>query len=533
MKNYIQVNNFRKYISTPEIELNDLNFFVGTNSSGKSTIVKAYLLIYNFLKSGKLFEIDFSDALYKDLNIQDFKKQICQFSENNDTMKFNLSLNDFNFELELGEHQKSNFAKVLLFKITDLKNDIIYKYHFKKGNLMNLPIGIDSETSEIFYKDQLNEKLFTISFINNENYIEDTLDIIKNNEMIINNNEYTLELLAKEYVILSNGEEFSEYSISFTPLNYNLPNNLKEAIKSTLKDHDDLLNKQIIFKIDNHLDNYNPAKEKIIAHYRIKSILKSENSYNNIFHTGNRLLDFIEYDNILFLPLAFRKYTNLNSIVDKSNDLAQLIHLYYSANDQIKDKTDNFIKNWLSKDNFNIGEDFEINFYGGEAYEVLIIENGVKIPLNDKGTGNIQIFKILLLIATQYRSMLHGGKIIILEEPELNLHPSMQSKLADLIISINDFWRKELNFFKALGFKVIVETHSEYLIRRLQVLSAQSIVNSDKLKITYFPTELDSKPYTISINKDGSLDKNFGSGFFDEASNHTLELIKFKRLSQN
>ena len=63
------VNNFRKYISTPEIELNDLNFFVGTNSSGKSTVVKSYLLIYNFLKSGKLFEIDFSEALYKDLNI--------------------------------------------------------------------------------------------------------------------------------------------------------------------------------------------------------------------------------------------------------------------------------------------------------------------------------------------------------------------------------------------------------------------------------------------------------------------------------
>ena len=82
-------------------------------------------------------------------------------------------------------------------------------------------------------------------------------------------------------------------------------------------------------------------------------------------------------------------------------------------------------------------------------------------------------------------------------------------------------------------YQFIVETHSEYLIRRLQVLSAQSEVDSDKLKITYFPSELDKEPYTISINKDGSLDKNFGSGFFDEASNHTLELIRFKRLSQN
>lgn len=532
MKNYIQVNNFRKYISTPEIELNDLNFFVGTNSSGKSTIVKSYLLIYNFLKSGKLFEIDFSDALYKDLNIQDFKKQICQFSDNNDTMKFNVSLNDFNFELELGEHQKSNFAKVLLFKITDLKNNIAYKYHFKKGNLMNLPIGYDFENNVMEYGNQLIENLFTISFINNQNHVEDILDMIKNYEMINTNDEYTLELLAKEYVILSNGEEFSEYSISFTPLNYNLPNNLKEAIKSTLKDHDDLLNKQIIFKIDNHLDNYNPAKEKIIAHYRIKSILKSENSYNNIFHTGNRLLDFIEDNNLLFLPLTFKKYTNLNSMVDKGNDLAQLVHNYYSAEDKNKNLATEFINYWIGKDYFNIGKSFEINFYGGEAYEILIIENdGVKIPLTDKGTGNVQIFKILLLIATQIKSCVFNPTII-LEEPELNLHPSLQSKLADLLISTyND--SNKYHHSKDSKFQFIVETHSEYLIRRLQVLAIQNNIDREKIGITYFPTELDQNPYNIKINKDGSLDKNFGPGFFDEASNHTLELIKFKRLSQN
>lgn len=532
MKNYIQVNNFRKYISTPEIELNDLNFFVGTNSSGKSTIVKSYLLIYNFLKSGKLFEIDFSDALFKDLNIQDFKKQICQFSDNKYTMKFSLFLNDFNFELELGEHQKSNFAKVLLFKITDFENDIVYKYHFKKGNLMNLPIGYDSEFGEMMYGDQLTENLFTISFINNHEHVEDILDCIKNDEMMETNDEYNLELLAKEYVILSNGEEFSDYIIDFIPLNYNLPNNLNNAIKSTLKDYNDLLNKQIIFKTDNYLDNYNPAKEKIIVHYRIKHILKSENFYDKIFFTGNRLLDFIEDKNLFFLPLAFKKYTNLNSIVDKSNDLAQLIHNYYSAEDKSGNLSTEFINYWIGKDHFNIGKSFEINFYGGEAYEILIIEDdNVKISLTDKGTGNVQIFKILLIIATQIKSNIYNPTII-LEEPELNLHPSLQSKLADLLISTyND--SNKYHFSKDSKYQFIVETHSEYLIRRLQVLSVQGKVDNDKLKITYFPTELDLKPYTINIKKDGSLDKNFGSGFFDEASNHTLELIKFKRLSQN
>lgn len=526
MKNYIQVNNFRKYISTPKLELNDINFFVGTNSSGKSTIVKSYLLIFNFLKSGKLFEIDFSDLLYKDLNIQDFKQQFCQFSDNKKSIEFNLLHNDFYFELVLGEHQKSNFAKVLLFKITDLKNDIVYKYHFNKGNLMNLPSGFDSETGEIFYSDQLTENLFSITFINNQNHIDDILDTIKNDEMMNTDDKYSLELLAKEYIILSNDQELNDYSIDYTPLNYNLSNNLNDAIKLTLREFDDvLLNKQIFFNFENFLKNYNPSKEQIIAHYRVKTILKFENfSDKQLFSGNNRLIDYIQNTWINFLPLNFKKYTNLNSISDKSNDLAQLTHNYYSIEDHSNNRADEFINYWLGKENFNIGKTFEINFYGGEAYEILIIEDGnVKIPLNNKGTGNVQIFKILLLIATQIKSNVLNP-VIILEEPELNLHPSLQSKLADLITSAYVYSNK---------YQFIVETHSEYLIRRLQVLAIQNKLDRDKISITYFPTEKDQEPYNININKDGSLDKNFGSGFFDEASNHTLELIKFKRLSQN
>ena len=80
---------------------------------------------------------------------------------------------------------------------------------------------------------------------------------------------------------------------------------------------------------------------------------------------------------------------------------------------------------------------------------------------------------------------------------------------------------------------MIIETHSEYLIRRLQVLVIQNKVINNKIKISYFPSELDQNPFTININKDGSLDENFGPGFFDEASNHMLEIIKFNTLNKN
>ena len=47
----MKVTNFRKYQESPFLELKGINCFVGTNGSGKSTMVKAYLLVYLYLKS--------------------------------------------------------------------------------------------------------------------------------------------------------------------------------------------------------------------------------------------------------------------------------------------------------------------------------------------------------------------------------------------------------------------------------------------------------------------------------------------------
>ena len=547
MKNYIQVNNFKKYISTPEIELNDLNFFVGTNSSGKSTLVKAYLLITRFIKSDKLFEIDFSDPLYKDLNIQDFSRLICKYSNPENNIKIILGIDDYIFELTLVNHQKINAAKVLSYKAYDYKNNIIYEYIYKKGNVEILEGYLGSE-------ERLNEEFFRIELINNILYKDDILKIIE--KLIFEEEDsFIIDCLNKEYKLLENSNEIKNIKLSSNS-DYISIESFKETSREILNSQRNAGYHSNLFQRINKgiINEYNPHINKIISHYRllninnkslnentinIKDILQSDKNIDLKLSKGMELsskalkiFKTIDLVNSIYFPLTFRKYSNLNFISDTSNDLAQLIHNYFSASDRIKNKTDNFIKFWLNKDQFNIGDDFEINFYGGEAYEVLIHENNVKIPLVDKGTGNIQIFKILLLIATLYRNMYYTSTII-LEEPELNLHPSIQSKLADLIVSINDFWKKEFGDDEPDSFKIIIETHSEYLIRRLQVLSAQNEIDNDKLKITYFPSEFDKKPFTIGINKDGSLDKNFGSGFFDEASNHTLELIKFKRLSQN
>ncbi len=113
---------------------------------------------------------------------------------------------------------------------------------------------------------------------------------------------------------------------------------------------------------------------------------------------------------------------------------------------------------------------------------------------------------------------------LIIEEPEANLHPLLQSKLAD-------FFALTVNYFPNMKF--IIETHSEYLIRKLQLLVAKESISPEKLIIHYFNANEhvnanEPKVKIIEINRYGQLTENFGPGFFDEAIN-----LKFDLMVQN
>lgn len=76
----------------------------------------------------------------------------------------------------------------------------------------------------------------------------------------------------------------------------------------------------------------------------------------------------------------------------------------------------------------------------------------------------------------------------------------------------------------------MIETHSEYLIRKLQLHVAKKEIKSDDVIIHYFNSDEyvdvnNPKVKPIEIDKDGQLTEMFGPGFFDEATNMKYELI--------
>lgn len=89
--------------------------------------------------------------------------------------------------------------------------------------------------------------------------------------------------------------------------------------------------------------------------------------------------------------------------------------------------------------------------------------------------------------------------------------------------------------YKTFGQHFIIETHSEYLIRRLQLLVAgietEQKLDKNDVSISYIyikdEAEKENQPIVknIAICEDGYLDDTFGSGFFDEATNLSRKLM--------
>ncbi len=214
----------------------------------------------------------------------------------------------------------------------------------------------------------------------------------------------------------------------------------------------------------------------------------------------------------------------LYNFKDTSDYLSRTIHEFANKNITRNSKIHEFIVRWMKI--FNIGIDYKLDSFGGESHIVKITNTDKRsVNLADKGMGSIQLMTLLFRIATKMKDLRSVGNrytTIIIEEPEQNLHPMLQSKLADLFYELYDKYR----------FNFIIETHSEYLIRKSQVLVNQLRTKRNKrsnnpvnnpFKVYYFPSE--GVPYDMDYAPDGSFNEDFGTGFFDEASNLAFQVL--------
>lgn len=117
------------------------------------------------------------------------------------------------------------------------------------------------------------------------------------------------------------------------------------------------------------------------------------------------------------------------------------------------------INSWLVKSSLNCELIVTPVAHNEAIFHVSIREkNGVKANLQDVGFGVSQILPVLIESALSA-----PDQLIIVEQPEIHLHPEAQADLADLFISMTKN-----------GTRFLLETHSEHLMLRLRRRIAES-----------------------------------------------------------
>lgn len=151
--------------------------------------------------------------------------------------------------------------------------------------------------------------------------------------------------------------------------------------------------------------------------------------------------------------------------------------------------------------------------------KVQIRKNGTEALLTDVGFGVSQVLPVVTLL--QY---VPRGSTVVLEQPEIHLHPLAQAHLADII----------LNAAIHRNVQVIVESHSEHLLLRLQRRVAEEQISNTDLKL-YFCDAPDgvSRLHPLQLDLLGAID-NWPEHFMGDAFGETYaaEQARLNRMAK-
>ncbi len=138
-------------------------------------------------------------------------------------------------------------------------------------------------------------------------------------------------------------------------------------------------------------------------------------------------------------------------------------------------------------------------------------ETSIEVLITDVGFGVSQILPVLVLCY-----YVPEGSTILLEQPEIHLHPSVQSDLADVLIDV----------VKERNVQIIVESHSEHLLRRLQRRIAEEVITPDMTAL-YFCAIDDgtSKIEPLDIDLFGNI-TNWPQGFFGDETGDLVAMTE-------
>lgn len=538
--------NFRVFKDLTNFDFAPITILTGTNSSGKSSLTKAIMLLKNSYLKSNFATLDFSDQNLKlgsfeqNLSFGDTRNDMSfqiRFSQNN-SLSFTIVGDDFRFKGPANNIDITNFDRknIIKFDLSFFSGEVSkFSHYLNQKKILELVYKFEQNEDTKIVRHKLKEWFIKPSAITYNESFDDLVHVLNINSDVTS--QLKLEI-----------ERFIQTRIKF---NYTIMPDFSNFIYQDFKDIVDGINalgswndfyyEEGIVNVHEPLSNDSILKEILsddlisrlpdkLAETKLATLIdefKFENFEPRFLNENFTSIHYIPgvraNQEIVF---TIEKYPLLVSIL-RGMDSGKPT----SVTSIIKDaKSNYFLSKWLVQE-FKIIKDIK-------DLVIDVIEGyGIQIKLNKDlslfqvGYGVTQLLPIILQIA------LLKNSVFIIEEPEANLHPALQSKLADMFIDAAE----------TFGIQFIIETHSEYLIRRLQTRTAEFYIDKKKnqpsiskecTQIYYFYSpdqgpEDENQIYPINIMEDGSLTKNFGKGFYDEAGNEDLLLYQLAKFRKN
>jgi predicted ATPase len=509
--NKITLENFKLYKEKVSIDLAPVTILTGKNNAGKSTLFKALILLSDYLNSNNQFILEFNGPLAHKHKIDSFKNAK-NWSCKSKYFLIEFVKDDHTFSFTFGEDKKQGVLKELKIQQN------------KTGNLLKL-----AKLSGSTYSVQL-ESVF-VDYYSQRN---------ANSPELTERLENDIKHYQKEIDALTRSIEADEYYDAPEMLaeTYDKINQLKSRIRRNESRINELKKNPLVssynFQIDmdSETDSYDYKIISMIRHnlskYYNSEEFKNQYGVHDMTSERNKIWRFYQtLVNAMTINVSHlgpnrthqaRLYLNQN----RQNEINEIINIYAHNKPRKGSRVESFLNKWLEK--FDIGERIEVVDVEATASYVNVYEKGKKTPANltDKGFGAGQVLTLLLRIVNEvqqlrshaWRSIIGGAQIpiIIIEEPETSLHPSFQSKLAEMFYDA----------FKRFEVQFVLETHSEYLIRKTQTIIKHT-KDHNVFKVYYIDKERGITE--MRYREDGKFIDEFGSGFFDESTNLSLELF--------
>ncbi len=166
---------------------------------------------------------------------------------------------------------------------------------------------------------------------------------------------------------------------------------------------------------------------------------------------------------------------------------------------------------------FKLGYELKVSSFTDEtsgisdlfALRLVDKDTGVNVSIQDVGFGISQVLPIIV------QSMLSRNSTLLIEQPEIHIHPRLQAELGSLLAEC---------IKPPFENQFIIETHSEHLMLRLQKLIRKGELKPEDISVIYVDRGAEgSKCLHLRLDEEGDFIDEWPDGFFEEDFNEIFQ----------